>query len=237
MSRERGIQGAVCRDRLWRGEGRRWVLWWGQRCMSWGGHGCHKVSLGPTMPYPSMACGRAIPETALWPFQRWPARKAGAYSRLLPLCPPPPPRRTPLGAGGKRGAAKRKLRKEISFFPNLSFWFERFTWNWKETLVIVDGNEPPPYSHSLNRKHDQCSASWLLSPPSPLPHPFLSQQGCMSWGVQGGPWTPKCKLFQGLALNPNSTPCRILVTSSRAANRLTGSWPPARRKVIGYSRP
>jgi hypothetical protein len=37
--------------------------------MARGGHGLPKLSLGPTMPYPSMPCGRATPETALQPFQ------------------------------------------------------------------------------------------------------------------------------------------------------------------------
>jgi hypothetical protein len=41
-------------------------------CMAWGGHGLLKVSPGLAMPDPSTPCGRAIPETALWPFQGWP---------------------------------------------------------------------------------------------------------------------------------------------------------------------
>jgi hypothetical protein len=36
--------------------------------MGRGGHGFPKVLLGPTMPDPSMPCGRASPETALRPF-------------------------------------------------------------------------------------------------------------------------------------------------------------------------
>jgi hypothetical protein len=41
-----------------------------------GGHGHPKVSLGPTMPYPSKPCGQATPETALRPFQGWPRCRA-----------------------------------------------------------------------------------------------------------------------------------------------------------------
>jgi hypothetical protein len=47
------------------------------------------------MPYSFMLCGRAIPETALWPFQRWPT------GRVVHGCLPPlldTPRRTPMPA-------------------------------------------------------------------------------------------------------------------------------------------
>ena len=37
------------------------------------GHGLPKVSLGPAMLELSMPSGRATPETALRPFQGWPA--------------------------------------------------------------------------------------------------------------------------------------------------------------------
>jgi hypothetical protein len=47
------------------------------RRMTRGGHGLPKVSPGPTMPEPSTPCGRATPETALWPVQGWPAHRAG----------------------------------------------------------------------------------------------------------------------------------------------------------------
>jgi hypothetical protein len=47
--------------------------WWDHGRMTRGGHGPPKVSLGPAMLYPSTPCGRATPETALWPFQRRPA--------------------------------------------------------------------------------------------------------------------------------------------------------------------
>jgi hypothetical protein len=46
-------------------------------CMARGGHGLPKVSHGPVMPYPSMPCKRATPETALCPFQELPTRRAG----------------------------------------------------------------------------------------------------------------------------------------------------------------
>jgi hypothetical protein len=42
-----------------------------------GGHELSKVSPGPAMPDPSMPYEQATPETALWPFQGWPARRAG----------------------------------------------------------------------------------------------------------------------------------------------------------------
>jgi hypothetical protein len=45
--------------------------------MATGGHGLPKVSIRPTMPDPSTPCGRASPETALRPFQGWPASRAG----------------------------------------------------------------------------------------------------------------------------------------------------------------
>jgi hypothetical protein len=64
--------------------------------MARGGHGLPKVPLWPVMPYPSTSCRRAIPETALWPFQGWPARRAGS---LQSSTPPDTPRRTPMGTG------------------------------------------------------------------------------------------------------------------------------------------
>jgi hypothetical protein len=42
--------------------------------MARGGHEFPIVSLEPTMPDPSTPCGRATPETALWPLQGWPVR-------------------------------------------------------------------------------------------------------------------------------------------------------------------
>jgi hypothetical protein len=35
-----------------------------------------RVSPGPALPDPSMPCRRVTAETALWPFQGWPARRA-----------------------------------------------------------------------------------------------------------------------------------------------------------------
>jgi hypothetical protein len=43
------------------------------RLMARGGHGLAKVSLGPAMPDIYTPYWRAIPETAFWPFKRWPA--------------------------------------------------------------------------------------------------------------------------------------------------------------------
>jgi hypothetical protein len=47
------------------------------RRMARGGHGLPKVLPGPAMINRSMPCGRASPETVLWPFQGWPAQRAG----------------------------------------------------------------------------------------------------------------------------------------------------------------
>jgi hypothetical protein len=54
-----------------------------------------KVSLGLTIPYPSPPSGLATPETALQPFQGWPARRAVALSHLLPTWTRSP-RRAPM---------------------------------------------------------------------------------------------------------------------------------------------
>jgi hypothetical protein len=46
------------------------------------------------MPYPSLPCGRATPETAQEPFQRWPAHTAGGLQpSSIPL---DTPGRTPM---------------------------------------------------------------------------------------------------------------------------------------------
>jgi hypothetical protein len=57
-------------------------------CMACGGHVLRKVLLGSAMSDPSMPCWRVTSETALWPFQGWPAHRAGG--RLLPLGHPTP---------------------------------------------------------------------------------------------------------------------------------------------------
>jgi hypothetical protein len=63
-------------------------------CMARGDHGLTKVSPAPAMPYRSMPCGQATPETALQPFQGWPAHRAGG---LLPSSTPlDTSRRTPM---------------------------------------------------------------------------------------------------------------------------------------------
>jgi hypothetical protein len=46
-----------------------------QRCLPRGGHRIPKVSCKPTMPYPSLPYEAATLETAVLPFQGWPARK------------------------------------------------------------------------------------------------------------------------------------------------------------------
>jgi hypothetical protein len=64
--------------------------------MARGGHGLPIVSPWPAMPCLSMPCRRATPETALWPFQEWPARReSGLWPSLTPL---DTPRRTPMRA-------------------------------------------------------------------------------------------------------------------------------------------
>jgi hypothetical protein len=47
------------------------------RRMARGGHGLPKVSPRPAMLYSSMPCSQATPETNLWPFQTWRARRVG----------------------------------------------------------------------------------------------------------------------------------------------------------------
>jgi hypothetical protein len=59
-----------------------------------GGHRLLTVTLGPSMCYPSMPCGRATPETTLQPFQEWPAQRAGGLRPSYTLLDTPP--RTPM---------------------------------------------------------------------------------------------------------------------------------------------
>jgi len=59
--------------------------------MARGDHGLPKVLLGPAMPYPSMPCRRATPETALWlygPFRDDPPYTGGLRSSSSPLDTP-----------------------------------------------------------------------------------------------------------------------------------------------------
>jgi hypothetical protein len=73
-----GVPGAAAsRGGSPRGGRRREATPAAHRRMERGGHGLPKVSLGPAMPDPSMPCWRATPETALRPFQGWPARRTG----------------------------------------------------------------------------------------------------------------------------------------------------------------
>jgi hypothetical protein len=62
------------------------------------GHGLPKVSPGPAMPYPSMACGQAIPEAIIQSFQGWPARRACGLQPSSTLFDTPC--RTPMGESG-----------------------------------------------------------------------------------------------------------------------------------------
>jgi hypothetical protein len=80
--------------------------------MARGGHELPKVSQGLVMPDPSMPCGRATAETALWPFQGWPARRVGGLrpSTILldtPLC-------TPMG-DGQEGDIPQHVSQERDF--------------------------------------------------------------------------------------------------------------------------
>jgi hypothetical protein len=57
-----------------------------QARMGRGIHGLPKVSPGLAMPDPSTPCGWASPQTALWPFGGWPARRAdGRAAVFYPL--------------------------------------------------------------------------------------------------------------------------------------------------------
>jgi hypothetical protein len=58
--------------------------------MARGGHGLPKVLPGPAMPCSSTPCGRATPETALQPFQEWPAPKGRSAAVFYPLGDPTP---------------------------------------------------------------------------------------------------------------------------------------------------
>jgi len=59
--------------------------------MERGGHGLPKVSLWPTLPYPSMPCGRTTLEMAFQPFQGWPAHWVGGLRpSFTPLDTPTP---------------------------------------------------------------------------------------------------------------------------------------------------
>jgi hypothetical protein len=56
-----------------------------------GGHGLPKVSPSFGMPNPSTPCGWATPETALQPFQGWPALRAGSLRPSSTLLDTPRP--------------------------------------------------------------------------------------------------------------------------------------------------
>jgi hypothetical protein len=63
------------------------------RCMARGSHGLPKVSPRPFMSYPSIPCGRAIPETVLQLFKEWPTHREDdlqpSSSHLDTLCHTP----------------------------------------------------------------------------------------------------------------------------------------------------
>jgi hypothetical protein len=80
------------------------------KCMD----GNPKVSPGPAMPYPSTPYRRTTPETALQPFQGWPAYTAGSLrpsSTSLDT-----PRRTPID--------RVFISYRVIFVPKLTFSFQ-----------------------------------------------------------------------------------------------------------------
>jgi hypothetical protein len=87
--RGEGVQVASCRTLSVEAE---WV------CPSVHGRvargGLPKVSPGPAMPHPSMPCSWASPESTMWLFQGWPARRAGNLQ--LSSSPLVTPCRTPM---------------------------------------------------------------------------------------------------------------------------------------------
>jgi hypothetical protein len=100
--------------------------------MGRGDHGLPKVSPGPTMPYPSMPCGRASPETAISAlrlFQLWPACRAGG------LRPSPTPLDTPRRAPMATSSAWKLLfekrlvvftaRASVETLPKLNSFCKR----------------------------------------------------------------------------------------------------------------
>jgi hypothetical protein len=75
-----------------------------QSRMERGGHGLPKVLLRPTLPYRSMPCGEASPETASWP-----AHEAGGQRLSYTLLDTP--WRTPIcRSEGIRGSTILSLR-------------------------------------------------------------------------------------------------------------------------------
>lgn len=77
--------------------------------MDKGIHGLPKVSTGSTMPDPSLPCGQATHDTALRPFLRWPAHRAGG---LQPSSAPLDTlRRT--GLAGRAGRGRQVWRAGV----------------------------------------------------------------------------------------------------------------------------
>jgi len=59
--------------------------------MAKGSHGLCKAKPEPAMPYSFTPCGQVTPETALQPFQEWPARKTGGLQPFSTLLDTPTP--------------------------------------------------------------------------------------------------------------------------------------------------
>jgi hypothetical protein len=83
------------------------------------GKGFFKVLPRPVMFYPSMPCWRATPETALQPFQGWPACRAGGlgpFSTPLDI-----PCHTPIYSYANNSTLDRKLLylglNQINYMP------------------------------------------------------------------------------------------------------------------------
>jgi hypothetical protein len=78
-----------------------------QVLMARGIHELLKVSPRPTMPNPSTPYGRTTPKTAIWPFWRWPARRAGGLK----------PSSTPLDTPYRMGLLPNKLISSLIPLP------------------------------------------------------------------------------------------------------------------------
>jgi hypothetical protein len=82
--------------------------------MEKGGHGLSKVSPGPAMPYPSTPCRLATPETALWPFQWWPAPQGGRPAAVFyPFGYPTPYAYDRQDDVGQKGGTNAENREEV----------------------------------------------------------------------------------------------------------------------------
>jgi hypothetical protein len=104
--------------------------------MARGGHGLPKVASGPTMPYPSMPCKRATPETALWPFQGWFICWAGGLRPVFyPFGYPTPYAYASLIAKKEKSSSKTIKRTSGNVEELLSKVVEKCLNEWKKTYI------------------------------------------------------------------------------------------------------